>query len=137
VKQTSFATNLTTITSLELDSRSSAFNLNTNLSYADNGVSNAGNITVTGNSSVTLTGASASGGSFVSTKAQTYNALLTLGSDITLNATTVTTNSTLAGAGYNLTVNNVAAADSGNLIAGGDSTNLTLLKVIMRNDVAH
>jgi hypothetical protein len=128
-KQTSFSTNLPTITSLELDSRSSAFNLNTNLSYADNGVSNAGNITVTGNSSVTLTGGSASVGSFESTKAQTYNATLTLGSNITMNATTVTTNSTLAGAGYNLTVNNVAAANSGNLVTGGDSTNLNNLWV--------
>ena len=118
-KRSSFASNLTTISSLELFSRASSFTLDTPLSYADNGVANAGNITITGNSSVTLTG-----GTFVSTKAQTYNATLTLGADATLNATTVTTNSTLVGGNYNLTVNNVTAANSGNLVTGGDFTGL-------------
>jgi len=98
-KRSSFASNLTTISSLELYARASAFDLNTNLTYADNGVSNAGNITVNGNSSVTL-----SGGSFVSTKAQTYNALLTLAADTNMNATDVTTNATLAGANYKLSI---------------------------------
>ena len=87
-------------------------------------VGNAGNITVNGNSSVTLSGAS-----FVSTKAQTYNALLTLAADTNMNATDVTTNSTLAGGNYNLSINNVAAVDSGNLITGGDSTGLRNLWV--------
>jgi hypothetical protein len=123
-KRSSFASNLTTISSLELFSRVSGFNLDTPLTYADNGVSNAGNITVNGNSSVTLSGAS-----FVSTKAQTYNALLTLAVDTHMNATDVTTNSTLAGGNYNLSINNVAAVDSGNLITGGDSTGLRNLLV--------
>jgi len=118
-KQAAVAASLPTISSLELLARSSAFNLDTPLNYADNGISNAGNITVTGNPSVTL-----SGGSYISSKAQHYNAVLTLGADTTFNVTTLTSNTSLSGGGFNLTVGQGTSANSGNLLTSANFTGL-------------
>jgi filamentous hemagglutinin family protein len=111
-----FSTTLPTISSLELSAAAASFNLNTALAYSDNGVSNAGLITVTG-TAVTL-----SGGNFFSTKAQSYIASLTLGADALLSGTSVTTSSTVAGAGYNLTV-------TGNLFTGSSMSGLGVFGV--------
>jgi filamentous hemagglutinin family protein len=123
-----FSSTLPAISSLQLNARAASFNLNTPISYADNGVSNAGLITVTG------TQVTVSGGTVTSTKTQDYNATLVLGADATLTGTTMTTSSTLAGAGYNLTVAANAAAGSGNLTTGGNFTGLSSLTVA-RNTV--
>jgi hypothetical protein len=123
-----FSSTLPTISSLQLSARAASFDVNTQLTYADNGVSNAGLITVTG-TQVTL-----SDGRVTSTKTQDYNAALTLAANATLTGTTVTTSSTLAGASYSLTVAANAASGSGNLTTGGNTTGLSSLTVA-RNTV--
>jgi filamentous hemagglutinin family protein len=122
-----FASSLPTRSSLELTATAASFDLNTPLSYSDNGVSNAGNITVTGagsNTNVTL-----SAGTITSTKAQTYNAALTLGADEILTGTNIITTSTLAGGGKNLSIAATATPGTGNLLTGGTITNVAKLSV--------
>lgn len=122
-----FSTSLPTRSSLELTATAASFDLDTALSYSDGGVSNAGSITVTGagsNTNITL-----SGGTITSSKTQSYNAALTLGANETLTGTSITTSSTLAGAGKNLNIVGTASAGSGNFNTGGIVTNVAQLSV--------
>jgi mucin-19 len=128
-KRATFSSTLPTMSSLELTARAATFNVNTPITYADNGLANAGLVTVTG-TQVTL-----SNGNVTSSKTQNYNTALTLGANATLTGTTVTTSSTLAGASYSLTVAAINPTDgSGNLTTGGNSTGLSTLTVA-RNTV--
>ncbi len=116
-----FSTSLPTRSSLELTATAASFDLNTALSYSDSGVSNAGLITVTGagaNTNITL-----SGGTITSTKAQTYNAPLTLGADETLTGTTITTSASLDGGNKYLSV-------VGDFFTGGALSNAAQLSVV-------
>ena len=116
-----FSTSLPTRSSLELTATASSFDLNTALNYSDSGVSNAGLITVTGagaNTNITL-----SGGTITSSKAQSYNAALTLGANETLTGTSITTSSTLAGGNKNLSV-------VGDFFTGDALSNVAQLSVV-------
>jgi hypothetical protein len=118
-----FSSTLPTNSSLELTATAAAFNLDTALNYGHTTASNAGLMTFTGRAAngTTLT---LSGGSFTSSKTQSYNGLVALGANATLTGTQITTSSTVDGSAtrYNLTVN-------GPLTTGGSMTSLGAVNV--------
>ena len=114
------AASLPTKSSLVLNATAANFLLDMPLTYNDGGLSNAGAITVN-SANVTLAGAN-----YTSSKTQTYNANLTLAANTSVSATQVITGSTLAGAGYDLTISGALTQDAamtnlGNLTVSGNA----------------